>query len=219
MKHSCWERDEAYRRRLWVVTPIAALLVAALFFTSDRVSFQDLEKHIGWKGELRLLPEITIITEEENEMSEEHHQALLAMSSLDIELPEGADFAAAAENEARAEEDARVELPEFDPFEVPTLKARREAPYSQDYVLIKMVEPVYPADALRAGLEGHVTVELLVDEQGRVADAKVISALGPKSFQDASLEAVRQFLFQPPTDHGVPSTMWIKFRIKFRIFG
>ncbi|MDH3197888.1 MAG: energy transducer TonB [Candidatus Krumholzibacteria bacterium] len=218
MKHSCWERDEAYRRRLRVVTPIAVLLVAALFLTSDRVSFQDLEQHIGWKGELRMLPEITIIAEEELEPSEEHRQALQAMRSFDIELPEGADFAASL-NEGRAEDDAPVEVPEFDPFDLPTVEARREAPYSQDFVLLKMVEPVYPPEALRAGMEGHVTVELLVDEQGRVAHVTVLSALGPKSFQDASLLAVRQFLFQPPMDRGVPTPMWIKFRIKFRIFG
>lgn len=218
MKHRCWERDEAYRRRLWVITPVAVLFVTALFLSSDHVSFQDLDHHIGWKGELRLLPEITIVTEEE-ELSEEHHPALRAMSSIDVELPRGADFSADAASEARAEDKASVDVPELDPFDIPTVEARREAPYSEDYVLVKMVEPVYPPDALRAGLEGHVTVELLVDEHGRVASATVLSALGPKSFQDASLEAVRQFLFQPPLDHGVPVPMWIKFRIKFRIFG
>jgi TonB family protein len=59
---------------------------------------------------------------------------------------------------------------------------------------------------------------LLVNEEGRVERATVLSSLGPESFETASLDAVRQFLFRPPVRNGEPTSMWIKFRIKFRIF-
>jgi len=220
VKHSCWERDEAYRRRLRVITPVAVVLVAALFVTSDQVSFQEIERSIGWKGELQLMPEITIITDDPSDRSDEHHLAFESMSTVDIALPEGQGIeAGATDDDKQAQNESTIDIPEFDPFDLSTVEARREAPYSQDYVLIRMVEPVYPPDALRDGLEGHVTVELLVDEAGSVASATVISALGPVSFQDATLAAVRQFQFEPPRRNGEPTSMWIKFRVKFRIFG
>jgi len=45
----------------------------------------------------------------------------------------------------------------------------------------------------------------------------VLSAIGPVSFQESTLGAVREFRFQPPTENGKPTTMRIKFLVKFRI--
>jgi TonB family protein len=81
-----------------------------------------------------------------------------------------------------------------------------------------MVEPKYPIYELENGIEGSVTVELFVNENGAVEMASVVSSIGPESFEESSLEAVRQFLFQPPIRDGQPTSMWIKFLIKFRIF-
>jgi hypothetical protein len=59
------DRDRAYRRRLYKMTPVAAAIVAMLFLTSDRVSLQNIDKRVGWKGELRLLPEVTILPDDD----------------------------------------------------------------------------------------------------------------------------------------------------------
>jgi len=42
-------------------------------------------------------------------------------------------------------------------------------------------------------------------------------ATGSSSFEAVSLEAVRQFRFKPPIVDGKPSSMWIRFQIRFRI--
>lgn len=89
--------------------------------------------------------------------------------------------------------------------------------YSETYVILRATEPKYPEHERERGIEGSVTVELLVDTQGNVARANVLELVGPMSFQNSALDAVRQFEFQPPVVNGIPSTMWIKFRIKFRI--
>jgi protein TonB len=82
-----------------------------------------------------------------------------------------------------------------------------------------MVEPKYPPRELSEGIEGNVTVELLVNEQGLVEKVTVLSKIGPKSFEESTLEALKQFVFQPLIENGEPVAMWVKFLVKFRIFG
>lgn len=55
--------------------------------------------------------------------------------------------------------------------------------------------PDYPAEARAAGAEGVVVVQVMVDEQGNVTDARALS--GPKLLQETSLNAARQAKFSP----------------------
>ncbi len=89
--------------------------------------------------------------------------------------------------------------------------------YSETYIILRAVQPRYPDHERERGIEGSVTVELLVNELGTVSDANVLELVGPISFQNSALDAVRQFEFQPPIENGLPMPMWIKFLIKFRI--
>lgn len=89
--------------------------------------------------------------------------------------------------------------------------------YSETYIILRAIQPRYPDHERERGIEGSVTVELLVNELGTVSDANVLELVGPMSFQNSALDAVRQFEFQPPIENGIPTPMWIKFLIKFRI--
>jgi TonB family protein len=219
MNERLWQREHAYRRRLCIVTPIAAVVVAFLFLGSDRFSFQEIEQQIGWKGELRLMPEITIIPDDDESNITEQERQLVTMATVDLDLPEGEDIDSPEfANVDRPDEVEQLDYAEWDRFKIRTIEQHRDVPYSEDYVIIKMVEPEYPEAEMKAGIEGNVLVELLVGDDGRVVDAAVLSRAGPKSFADASLEAVRQFVFQPPVERGKPTTMWIKFVIRFRMF-
>jgi TonB family protein len=95
----------------------------------------------------------------------------------------------------------------------------RETAYTEDFALIKAVEPVYPPLERSEGIEGTVTVEMLVDEYGMVVEANVLSIMGPDSFAESALHAVRQFVFDPPKENGQPKRIWVRLRIKFRISG
>lgn len=55
------------------------------------------------------------------------------------------------------------------------------------------VEPEYPDDARRQGVQGTVIVEVTVDECGRVITAKALS--GPNALRDASESAARRWRF------------------------
>jgi TonB family protein len=214
---SIWQREQAYRRRLYILTPVAAVLVTLLFFTSDRIPYREIEQRVGWEGEMRILPEITIITENDDESSFERQFRVDAMTSVNLDLAETGDVAASKTPVEEKPKDDEVQVATED-YDVRTVQRAREVSYSEDYVILQMVEPEYPPEELAMGIESNVTVELFVNERGRVVSATVLSSDGRASFEDASLDAVRQFVFQPPVREGHRTSMWIKFRIKFRIF-
>jgi len=205
---------------LYYLTPVAAVLMTLLFLTSDRIPFRQIEQQVGWKGELRLLPEITIIPDHEDLTSEERQRQANTMTSVDLDVVDSPDALPSSKTDVEEErEEEEPEVSEVDDFDIHTVETNREVPYSEDYVILRMVEPVYPAEELEKGIEGSVTVELFVNEQGLVEKASVLSALGPESFQESTLDAVKQFVFKAPIRDGKPSSMWIKFLVKFRMFG
>lgn len=63
---------------------------------------------------------------------------------------------------------------------------------------VRLVKPYYPELARRAGIIGNVRVEAIVDEAGRVIDARTIT--GPKIFETAAEMAARASLYQPRLD-------------------
>jgi TonB family protein len=64
------------------------------------------------------------------------------------------------------------------------------------------VQPLYPAVAKAAGVEGLVKVQVLVGEGGRVVSAEVLD--GPPLLRDAALDAARQWEFKPYEVDGKP---------------
>jgi TonB family protein len=66
---------------------------------------------------------------------------------------------------------------------------------------VKDVRPVYPPDALAAGIQGVVILETTIDTEGRVSDAKVLRSI--PVLDDAALEAVRQWEFTPTEVNGM----------------
>ena len=90
-------------------------------------------------------------------------------------------------------------------------------PYREDYVILKMVKPVYPPDALEMGMEGYVLIEVYVNKNGRVSGAWVRSSYGPISFEKSALDAVKQFEFDPIKENGKSTSFWVSFIVKFKL--
>jgi TonB family protein len=74
--------------------------------------------------------------------------------------------------------------------------------------------PIYPADAKAKRIMGDVVVEAVVDRQGNVSSARMIS--GVKLFEDAALTAIKAWRFSPATLDGQPVEQTIQVQIKFR---
>jgi protein TonB len=67
---------------------------------------------------------------------------------------------------------------------------------------IRKVQPPYPQMARQMRLAGSVQVQITISETGEVADAFVLS--GHPVLREASLQAVRQWLFKPTELNGRP---------------
>lgn len=82
-------------------------------------------------------------------------------------------------------------------------------------VKIKDVRPAYPPDAQAAKIQGVVIIEMRIDEQGRVADARVLRSI--PELDPAALDAVRQWEFVPTLMNGVPTPVIMVATVQFSL--
>ncbi|MBD3616774.1 MAG: energy transducer TonB [Gracilimonas sp.] len=74
----------------------------------------------------------------------------------------------------------------------------------------------YPEMARRAGIEGRVTVQFIVNEQGQVENARVVRGIGGGCDEEA-LKAVQQAEFEPGMQRGRPVRVQYALSINFRL--
>ena len=67
---------------------------------------------------------------------------------------------------------------------------------------ISLPKPDYPAEAKAAGAEGVVVIQVTIDEQGNVTEARALS--GPRMLQEVSVNAALQAKFSPTLIQGEP---------------
>ncbi|MBN8739961.1 MAG: hypothetical protein BGP24_23630 [Lysobacterales bacterium 69-70] len=88
---------------------------------------------------------------------------------------------------------------------------------TRDAVLVRSVPPQYPNAALRRRQEGWVQVEFTVTSDGAVANARVLDADPPRTFDRAALDAVQRWNFNPALRNGTPVEATIRRRIEFKM--
>jgi TonB family protein len=81
--------------------------------------------------------------------------------------------------------------------------------------LISSVPPVYPAMAKSQHVSGNVTVDALIDVTGRVSTMKVVS--GPSLLQQAAMDALKQWKYQPAMLDGKAVPMHLSVTIQFHL--
>ena len=74
----------------------------------------------------------------------------------------------------------------------------------------------YPAMATRAGIEGRVVIQFIVNEEGRVENPRVMRHIGG-GCDEAALEAVRKAKFIPGRQRGRPVKVQYSLPIVFRL--
>jgi TonB family protein len=103
----------------------------------------------------------------------------------------------------------------------PPLRVRSDTPiflaWETAPKIIEAPAPVYPDSARQAGLEGKVVLVIVVDEQGRVIEAKVFRAEPPGVFEQAALEAVRKWRFEPALQRSKPIKVRMAQEVVFRL--
>lgn len=80
-------------------------------------------------------------------------------------------------------------------------------------LLIKRVDPDYPAEAKEKGIEGVVILELTTDKYGRVARVRVLRSI--PELDEAAKDAVKQWVYEPfimdEKPRGVIFTVTVRF--------
>jgi TonB family protein len=78
----------------------------------------------------------------------------------------------------------------------------------------KLAIPVYPVIERQRSTEGLVTVEIMLDEEGKVTSAKATS--GPKGLRTSAEDAIRRSKFKPAIvgDKAIKATGFINFNFK-----
>jgi len=79
------------------------------------------------------------------------------------------------------------------------------------------IRPSPPPIAIRQHVQGSVVVTVLVSEDGRVLDAKVLSGIGRFGVDDAALRAVRTARFSPAVKNGKRVKVWMPLRFDFKL--
>lgn len=94
-------------------------------------------------------------------------------------------------------------------------------PMEEDAEMVPLVRapPTYPPAAARRGIEGFVTMQFTVTENGRVKDIVVTDANPPNVFERAAMDAARRYRYQPRLVDGeaveVPGvTLTLNFKLE-----
>lgn len=81
--------------------------------------------------------------------------------------------------------------------------------------LVSTVPPEYPSLARAQHVSGGVTIDALIDANGRVTKMKVLS--GPTLLEQAAMDALRQWKYEPATLDGKAVPMRVTVTIQFRL--
>lgn len=80
-------------------------------------------------------------------------------------------------------------------------------------------DPVYPADALRSGIEGWVELMFTITETGTVRDVEVVAAEPRGVFESAATQAVGSWRYRPRLANGQPVPRRSYVTLRFNLDG
>lgn len=75
----------------------------------------------------------------------------------------------------------------------------------------------YPEKARRAGLEGTTMLQIKVLADGSVGDVRLERSAGYPDLDNAAIEAIRRWRFEPARRRGEPVDVWILLPIRFTL--
>ena len=84
-------------------------------------------------------------------------------------------------------------------------------------VVIFQVEPEFSEEARKAKFMGIVTVNLVVDPQGRPQNVHVLRGVG-MGLDGKAVDAVKQYKFKPAMEGGKPVPVELNVEVNFQIF-
>ena len=210
-------RERLYRSSIsWSTLAAAVLHVLLVVAVSPMREQIPLVRHSGYRGEIRLLPEISVMREPSDTESEprERGDELGGSGFRVVELQ-------IAEFEAPRETPTEAEVEELDPVIGDDLLNQRSTslpqPTDREIVLEHLVEPIYPQSGIDAGVEGVAVFGIKVDEAGSVRQAWLVDSEVSGECNMEAQRAVLQWRFAPYLVDGEPAPFLKYYRFRFRL--
>jgi periplasmic protein TonB len=88
--------------------------------------------------------------------------------------------------------------------------------YEKEPLPVKQIQPKYPDLAIKAGLEGTVVLKVWVTKEGKVKKAVILKS-DADVFNEAAIEAAKQWVFTPALQQKKPIDVWVSIPFKFRL--
>ena len=81
--------------------------------------------------------------------------------------------------------------------------------------LLEKVDPVYPEEARKNGIQGVVILEAKIDERGRVIDVMVLRSI--PQLNQAAIDALKQWVYEPMALNGKPVKALFTVTVRFQL--
>jgi protein TonB len=130
-------------------------------------------------------------------------QQIALNTDLDVAVGSGGTLAGFGE----AQRLTTMEAVQETTFDVADLEKRPEA--------VSQVPPTYPSELRKAKIEGSVTLVFVLNEEGRVEEARVENS-SRAEFEKPALDALKRWRFKPEKD-GVAVKAYMRLPMRFRV--
>jgi periplasmic protein TonB len=125
----------------------------------------------------------------------------LDQPNLDVQIPD-----------TPPEVDVPVETTVAPPDATPT-----DAISDANLAVTRRIEPTYPSASRRAGEQGTAVFSVLVDPSGHPQTVKVQTSSGYDRLDQAAMEAIRKWMFNPAVRDSQKVQAWTSVRVKFQL--
>jgi TonB family protein len=210
------EREGLYRRRIaWSIAAALLFHVALVVAVAPLRESIPLVRRSGYRGEIRLLPEISVQRDESETQSEAQARG---------EAPGGSGFRVVnlriGDLEAPRMTPTEALVEELNPTlgDDPTNRPSTSLPQpsGQEIVIEHLVEPIYPQSAIDQGIEGVAVFGIRVEASGEVRQAWLVESEVSGECNLEAQRAVLQWRFAPYVVDGkaVPFLKYYRFRFR-----
>ena len=173
-------------------------------------------RHSGYRGEIRLLPEISVLREPDDVRNEITTSAGDVMRSAFevVILRVGESGPLDRVPLETSVEDVDTEVGED---LLTRLETSLPQPASSEIVIERVVEPTYPRSAVEAGVEGVALFRIQVSTTGEVLRAWLVRSDVTEDCNREAKRALMQWKFSPYVVNGKPAMFMKYYRIRFRL--
>lgn len=82
--------------------------------------------------------------------------------------------------------------------------------------MVGWLRPPYPVELAAAGVQGSVTLDLLIDARGQPIEVLLAKSSGSSELDNATLHAANSWRFSPPRFKSQPTEVWGRVEVRYQ---